>query len=178
MLALSARLRRLGDVLISSCGMCCDVLLAHRLASSFVSSVGSVHHLFRPVLRHGWRGVGRLLRAIRSPFRFLTACLVPLCLLASGPVVPVPRSVLMWMAAGGLRSVGSMWGLLVCLSRCIRAVPPLVARSFPFMARRLVRLMRLCAVARCCGYEFGGCHSLPCVIPSSPIVCGCLRRAG
>lgn len=53
----------------------------------------------------------------------------PLCLLASG------RFSLRLDAdgGGGLRSVGSAGGLLACLSRRIRAVPPLVALSFHLM---------------------------------------------
>ena len=73
----------------------------------------------------------------------------------------------------GLRSVGS--------SCCLLAYPVV---SVPFRLSSLyrsiswlVRLMRFVAVSRCCGYEFGGCHALPYIIPSSPVVFGRLRRA-
>lgn len=83
---LSARLRGNG-VLISSCGMCCDVLLAHRTVSSFASfiipSVGSVSLVSRPVSRHDGRGDGRLRLAIVLRFDFLLPASFPLCLLAS-----------------------------------------------------------------------------------------------
>lgn len=81
------------------------------------------------------------------------------------------------MAAGGWRSVGS-----AC---CLLARRPVV--SVPFRLSSLcrsiswlVRLMRFGAVPRCCGYEFGGCHALPCVLPSSPIACcvSLLKRRG
>ena len=78
----------------------------------------------------------RLLRAIRSPFRFLTACLVPLCLLASGR--SRPRSSLRPDVDGGGRLAVCRLGVLsACLPRRIHAVPPLVALPFHLMARSI-----------------------------------------
>lgn len=127
------------------CGMCCDVMLTHRLASSRLSSRLSSHRsgrfcVSRPVLRHDGRGVGRLRRAIRSPFRFLAACLVPLCLLTSGRF-----SFRLDADGGGGWSVGSAGGLPACLSRCIRVVLPPVS-SLGHSISWFVRLVRLCAV--------------------------------
>lgn len=74
----------------------------------------------------------------------------------------------------GLRSVGSSCGLL---AYPVVSVPFRLSSLYRSISW-LVRLMRFGAVSRCCGYEFGGCHALSCIIPSSPVVCGRLRRAG
>lgn len=113
---------------------CVSCLLTARLACAVLS-----HHRHRlnrrfdrrlPALRHGW--AGRRADAARC-YSSLAACLIPLCLLASG------RFSLRLDAdgGGGLRSVGSAGDLPACLSRCIRAVLPLVARSFPSIAHSI-----------------------------------------
>lgn len=162
------------SVLISSCGMYCDVLLAHRLVSSLVSfvvsSVGSVSvSSLAPFLDTmggetsdcGWLSFFVLIscRLPRSP---VLACL--------GAFLAIH---LMRMAAEvcGLSSRRAVC-LLAPLYPCRAAlfVSPL-GRSISW----LVRLVRLCAVPRCCGFGFGGgCHA-PAV--HHPILPGCLLRA-
>lgn len=83
---------------------------------------------------------------------------------------------MMWMAAGGWRSVESAGCLLACSA--VVSVPfrlSSLCRSISW----LVRLVRLGFVVlmQWRGFGFGGCHAMPCVIPSSPIVFGRLRRA-
>lgn len=90
---LSARLW--GDgALISSCGMCCDVLLAcgsSRLSLRLSSRRSGRFCVSLPVFRHDERGGERMrcgcgvLSVLRSDF---AVCLVPPCLLASGRFSP------------------------------------------------------------------------------------------
>ena len=144
--------------------MRCDVLLAHLSVSSlapFCDTMG------------GEAGGCGLLIVFRSDF--FAACLVPCSCLPRG--VPLSRP-MMWMAAGGWRSVGS-----VC---CLLAYPVV---SVPFRLSSLcrfipwlIRLVRLgsFALMQWRGFGFVGCHALPCVLSSSPITCcvSSLKRRG
>ena len=77
---------------------------------------------------------------------------------------------LMRMAAA-VCDLSARRALLACL---VVSVPPLVARSFPFMGRSIGAA--LCRCPDVVGMGSGG-HDMLCIIPSSPIVCDCLRRA-
>lgn len=115
------------------CGMCCDVLLAcgssrlsprssFRRAGWFISSLS-------PRLATRW--AGRRAIAAFYPFSVPISCRLPRSPCACLPrVVPLSRP-MMWMAAGGLLSVGSSCGLLACF---VVSVPcPSSRRSvFPF----------------------------------------------
>lgn len=173
---LACRLGCGGDgVLISSVRMCCDVLLAARrlvsfLASFIIPSVGSVH-LVSPRLATRWAGrradALRLRRAIVPRSDFTAACLIPRACL--------PRVVLaihLMRMAAAVCGLSARRALLACH---VVSVPPLVARSSPFMDRSIGAA--LCRRPDVVGMSSGG-HDMLCIIPFFPIVCGCLRRAG
>ena len=171
LLACLARLRGSG-VLISSCGMCCDVLLAHRpvssLASFIIPSVGSVSLVSRPVSRHDGRGDGRLRLAIVLRFDFLLPASFPCACLPWG----VSRHPSDADGGGGLRSVVSAGGLLACP---VVSVP---CRPFRFAARSFHLMARLIGAALCrpptLWVWVRGGHA-PAV--HHPILPGCLLRA-
>lgn len=144
----------------------CPACPSVRLVSRFVyHPVGRIGSCVSPRLATRWAGRRRLRCdcGVLS-FLILISCrlsrLHVLACLGSSPPSDMD-------GGAGLRSVGSSCGLLAY---------PVV--SVPFRLSSLyrsiswiVRLMRFGAVSRFCGYEFGGCHSLPCIIPSSLVVC-------
>ena len=153
------------------CGMCCDALLAHRLVSRLarrpVGLFGSVFLSPRLATRLAGRRADAvcLLSVLRSDF-FLPV---------SSPVLACLWS---FLAIHLIRMAAEVCGLSArrALLACpVVSVPPLVARSFPFMDRSIGAA--LCRCHDVVGMGSGG-HDMLCIIPFSPIVCGCLRRAG
>ena len=161
---LSARLRGrwcshliILDVL--RCPACLPVVSS--LVSSIIPSVGSVLRL-SPRLATRW--AGRLTDAVR--------------LFVSRSILPLLACLGLFLAIHLIRMAATVCGLsarralLACL---VVSVPPLVARLFPFMGRSIGAA--LCRRHDVVGMGSGG-HDMLCIIPFSPIVCGCLRRAG
>lgn len=115
----------------------CPACPLARLSPFAVPSVGSVHHLSLAQSCDtigGEEGDCVAVAACFTPRPDFAACLVSLCLLA-----PLP-----FFAIHLIRMAAEVCGLsarravcLLVLSRCIRAVLPLVARSFPFIGRSI-----------------------------------------
>lgn len=150
----------------------CPACLSARLVSRLVyHPVGRFGSCVSPRLATRWAGRRRLRCdcGVLS-FLILISCrlsrLHVLACLGSSPPSDMDGGV-------GLRSVGSSCGLL---AYPVVSVPFRLSSLYRSISW-LVRLMRFGAVSRFCGYEFGDCHAMPCVIPSSPIVFGRLRRA-
>lgn len=127
-----------GDVFISSCGTCCDVLLACRLVSSLAPFRRLVGRVGSASLAPSCDTIGgevAIAAGYRSPFRFLAACLVSPVLACLGSFLALP---MIWMASGGWRSVDSVCCLLACP---VVSVP---CRLISSLGRSISWLVRWC----------------------------------